>query len=64
VIKGDSDHSIKITEVSTSTVMGEKFYSVIKTREKFHASGVYEKTVTDETYKENTNVPYTFYIKN
>jgi hypothetical protein len=63
VIKGDDDHSIKITEVSVST-SGELTYSVIKTREKFHASGVYEKTIIGEAYSVSDTVPYTFYKKN
>ncbi|MDR1480748.1 MAG: hypothetical protein LBJ00_17625 [Planctomycetaceae bacterium] len=62
-IKGDDSHSIKITEIST-TMSGEVFYKVIKTREKFHASGVYEKAITDEKYYENDTVPYLFYTKN
>jgi hypothetical protein len=64
VIKGDNVHSIKITEVSTSTVAGEKLYKVIKTREKYHASGVYEKTITGETYHNDDTVSYPFYTKN
>jgi hypothetical protein len=63
VIKGDTGHSIKITEIGTPTA-GENFYTVIKTREKFHASGVYEKTITGEKYNVNGTVPYTFYKKN
>jgi hypothetical protein len=66
-IKGYYGHSIKITGISTTTICVEEtvhtVYRVIETREKCHASGVYKKIVTDETYSESSTVPYTFYKK-
>jgi hypothetical protein len=61
VIRGDNIHTIKITNITKSTTNCINTYTVIKTREKFRSSGVYEKAVTNETYTDSSTVGYTFY---
>jgi hypothetical protein len=62
VIKGTEIHTIKITEVNKTIVKGENIYKVIKTREKYRSSAVYEKSIHDEIYTDNETVGYPFYI--
>ncbi|MDR1479096.1 MAG: hypothetical protein LBJ00_09150 [Planctomycetaceae bacterium] len=58
---GFNARTIKITKVSRLLVRGEDVYKVIKTRKKHRNSGVYEKSITDESYTDKGSVGYTFY---
>jgi hypothetical protein len=62
-IKGNDNnsHTIKIIGITKTTINCVSTYRVIKTREKFRASGIYEKAVTDEVYPESGTVGYIFY---
>jgi hypothetical protein len=60
-IRGNNIHTIKIIGITKTTINCENTYRVIKTREKFRSSGVYEKAVTNEVYTDSSTVGYTFY---